>query len=356
MPRAQGRHPPPRLQAWQYHAHEDRSEAAGLRIGEDGNLVLGGTNVSMLPTTPPITQQGSILGTFQYMAPEQLEGHEADVRSDIFAFGAVLYEMVTGKKAFEGKSQASLIGAIMHAEPPPLSSSLGKGGSTVSSVSAREGVEQKTSTESPIVRTLDRIVHRCLAKSPDDRWQSTSDLAEALRWLAEGRWPSRPSARASIRAPMVERVMWALALVVALGVVGWDRARPRPESHRSVERFALSLPPGAQFNGGVAISPDGSNIVYGVRGNGEAMLYRRMLDDVQPVPIRGTEEGDTPFFSPDGRWIGFFDNSALKKVPLQGGPATTLCAAGYRRGATWGRNGVIYFVADPSPDVMQVSE
>ena len=125
--------------------------------------VMAGAGGSMLPTTPPnLTAQGAILGTFQYMAPEQLEGKEADARTDIFAFGAVLYEMVTGKKAFEGKSQASLIGAIMHAEPAPIS------------------------TLQPLTpRALDRVVKKCLAKEPDERWQSAKDLHDELKWIAE---------------------------------------------------------------------------------------------------------------------------------------------------------------------------
>src|SRR5580765_2191090 len=131
-------------------------------LAKTGAAVLGGTNLSMLPTTPPITQQGSILGTCQYMAPEQIDGQDADARTDIFAFGAVVYEMVTGRKAFEGKSQASLLGAIMHAEPAPMAAS------------ARLAPP-----------ALDRVVRKCLAKEPDARWHSARDLRDELTWIAQ---------------------------------------------------------------------------------------------------------------------------------------------------------------------------
>src|SRR5262249_50065934 len=124
-----------------------------------------GAGLSMLPTTPPnLTAQGTILGTFQYMAPEQLEGRDADMRTDMFAFGAVVYEMISGRKAFEGKSQASLIRAILKDEPPRISS-----------------------LQPVTPPALDRLVSTCLAKDPDDRWQSARDLLRELRWIADGR-------------------------------------------------------------------------------------------------------------------------------------------------------------------------
>ena len=161
-----------RPEARQHHADQGGSGAARRRraklldfgLAKASAPAVAGAGLSMLPTTPPgLTAQGTILGTFQYMAPEQLEGQEADARTDIFAFGAVLYEMVTGKKAFEGKSQASLIAAILQSDPPPISA-----------------LQPLTPP------ALDRIVGTCLAKDPDDRWQTARDLMLELKWVASG--------------------------------------------------------------------------------------------------------------------------------------------------------------------------
>ena len=312
-----------------------------------------------LPTVPPsLTGQGTILGTFQYMAPEQIEGAEADARTDIFAFGALVYEMLTGRKAFEGKSHASLIGAILKDEPPPISSVRSQARSTSSSAGsgAREQVDVAESPDRATTGALDRVLRRCLAKTPEDRWQSASDLTEALRWIAEGRWPSETAPAAATRTVTRERLAWAAALIAVLGLGTWAFVRPRPTLHRPLARFTIAVPEGDLFSGAVAISPDGTSIVYGVTRKGVLMLYRRAIDQVEPVPIRGTENAQYPFFSPDAKWIGFFADNALKKVPAEGGPATTLCPAGFRRGASWGRDGTIVFSSDPSLDLMQVPE
>jgi serine/threonine protein kinase len=173
--------------------------------------MLGRTNLSILPTTPPITQQGSILGTFQYMAPEQIDGQDADARTDIFAFGAVVYEMVTGKKAFEGKSQASLLGAIMHAEPPPMSTS------------ARLAPP-----------ALERVVRKCLAKEPDARWHSARDLRDELTWIAQ------PGTAVAAEPPVVTRRGALLSLPWMVAALA-----DRGAGHRCVHVRESAPPPTA---------------------------------------------------------------------------------------------------------------
>jgi serine/threonine-protein kinase len=306
---------------------------AKLKAPEPGqdNSVL-----SALPTKEkPLTEKGSILGTFQYMAPEQLESKEADTRTDIFAFGSVLYEMLTGLKAFEGKSQASLISAIMSSEPRPIS-------------------EIQPTSPPP----LDRLVKRCLEKDPEERWQSAGDLTGELKWIAEGGWETAVAGLAAARPRRRERLAWGVSILVAALVTGiamWSVTRP---GVRQQTRLVITLPETDRLNtgGGVALSADGRDVVYvGVR-DGVRQLYRRSLGKLQAVPIQGTEGVTYPFFSPDGEWLGFFaDDGKLKKMPLAGGPPVTLCDAGGRRGASWGQDDVIVFAFSEAPGLKKVS-
>ena len=286
------------------------------------------SQLSMLPTTPPnLTAQGTILGTFQYMAPEQLEGREADTRTDIFAFGAVVYEMVTGKKAFEGKSQASLIGAIMHAEPPSL-----------------------TALQPLTPRTLDRMIRKCLAKDPEQRWQSVQDLASELRWIVDAP-PEIPASPAllSRRRSLALVVGAALALVFATAVVAaWLFSRP--EANSAVVRFTISPPVDANWannpGGGavpLAVSPDGNWIVFGVLQRGTALLWVRSLDTTSSRQLPGTEGARYPFWSPDSRSIGFFTQNELKRIDIAGGTAQKICDAENGGGGTWRADGSILF-------------
>jgi serine/threonine protein kinase/Tol biopolymer transport system component len=283
------------------------------------------SNFSMVPTTPvaAITAQGTILGTFQYMAPEQLEGHEADVRTDIFAFGTVFYEMLTGKKAFEGKSQASLIGAIMHATPPPIAA-----------------------VQPLAPPSLDRLVKTCLAKDPDDRWQSARDLLRDLKWIAEGgRQPAPP-------APGVTRRVWsgraaaavAAGIVVAVGV-GWAAWALKPEPTLPIRRLAIDLPDGAQLNVSaprtiLALSPDGARLAFVANGQ----LYVKTMDQLGATAIAGTVNVTSPFFSPDSRWLGFTENNRIRKVAVTGGAPLDVCEnVGGPSGATWATAETILF-------------
>jgi serine/threonine-protein kinase len=271
-----------------------------------------------------LTAQGTILGTLQYMAPEQVEGHEADARSDIFALGTVIFEMITGKKTFEGRSQASLMAAILDREPPAVSS-----------------LQPATPLQ------LDHVIRRCLAKNPDDRWQSASDLRLELKWIVD----SPPSDRiipAAAPAPRSRAFPWSKAAIVSLVFLilgagaGWF-LRPAGKAGAPVIRLSIVLPSVEELvaQGGppIAFSPDGSQIVYVANRR----LNLRPLDSLTAKPISGTENALEPFFSPDGRYIGFFAQGKLKTVSVTGDTPQVLCDAPYGVGGSWGTDGMIYF-------------
>ncbi len=303
--------------------------------------------LSKIPTEDAVTAQGTILGTLQYMAPEQLEGKDADARTDIFAFGVVVYEMATGEKAFEGKSQASLIAKILETDPPPMSS-----------------LQPMTPP------ALDRVVKRCLAKEPDERWQSASDLTHELKWIAESgsQIPSQMSApEKGIRALGLGRRpiiigLGALLLGAMIASLAIWNLKPAPASPpKPVSRLTITLPPGQQlagFDGGsaVTLSPDGTRLAYVASQNGIQQLYLRAMDSLEARPIPGTEGASSPFFSPDGQWLGFFAGGKLKKVSVSGGAALTLGDSAYPLGASWGSQGTIAFVATSGPVLQQVSD
>ena len=288
--------------------------------------------LSMLPTTPPgLTAQGTILGTFQYMAPEQLEGQEANARTDIFAFGAVLYEMLTGQKAFEGKNQASLIGAILHIDPPAVT------------------------TLQPLVPPfLDRVVKKCLHKDADHRWQTARDLLDELTWIADGGAAvARVGARTRNRWP--ERAAWitaAAGVLIALVVI---ILRPASvPATGDVVRVSILPPDKTLFTPqnattvGVpqlAVSPDGRAIAFAAGAPGaRPTLWLRSLDAVTAHSLTGTEGAESPFWSPDHRWIGYFADGKLKKIPASGGPSQVIAANVLdSRGASWGPDDTILF-------------
>jgi len=299
--------------------------------------VSAASELSALPTgDKPLTAEGSLVGTFQYMAPEQLEGREPDARADIFAFGALLYEMVTGERAFKGKSQASLIAAILAAEPTPMSS-----------------LRPLTPA------ALDRLVATCLAKDPDERWQSAQDIVQELKWIRDaGPEAARPSA---VPRGRWERMAWAGA-VAAAALVGVFFSRgpdTKPEPARLI-RSTILPPPRTSLTLSDSISipvlsPDGRQIVFVARGDdGKDLLWVRRLDGLEARALAGTDGAIYPFWSPDSRSLGFFAASKLKKIDASGGPPAVVCDAPAGRGGTWNRDGIIVFSGRPGLGLSQV--
>jgi serine/threonine protein kinase len=293
------------------------------KSGNPGLAATGGTPGAALTATSPLTAHGTLLGTLQYMAPEQIEGRAADARSDIFALGAVLHEMVSGQRTFDGKSPASVIAAIMERDPPALST---------------------LQTLTP--PALDHIVARCLAKDPDERWQSAGDVMRELRWVA-----STPATLASTprSASRFREYFWmvvALASAAALGALAIMRPTASPEL--TPMQTSLNPPPDVAWNAWwpISISPDGRHVVFVARAAGqEPRLWVRSFDpsDSDARPLEGTERGNLPFWSADSRNIGFFVPGHLKRVPLKGGTVQTVTALGEGVGGTWNRDNAILF-------------
>jgi eukaryotic-like serine/threonine-protein kinase len=292
--------------------------------------------LSLAPTqSTPLTSQGTLLGTLQYMAPEQLEGQDADVRSDIFAFGTTLYEMVTGRKAFESTSQASLIGAILHKDPPPVS--------------------QLQALTPP---ALDWLIRGCLAKDPDERWQSAHDLKLQIQRIRDA-GDSLLSESAPVRRRRTAAIVLASTAVVALLATSlYLSLSGRVPDRGPVSRFPLTADPGQllalDVQRAVAMSPDGSRLAYVAARRGKTQIFVRPLNQLQAQPLPGTEGGSDPFFSPDGRWLGFSANGQLKKVPVAGGAPTTLAAAPATFGATWGEDDSIIFAGNPTSGLSRI--
>jgi Tol biopolymer transport system component len=310
------------------------SASGGSAGGPAGALTPAALSQSPTVATP-LTAQGTIVGTYQYMAPEQLEGREADARADLWALGCVLYEMATGKAAFQGRSQASLISAIMTAEPAPLS----------------QLAPDPASPGAPRL-ALERLVRQCLAKDPEERWQSAGDVRRELEWIAGGSTSGAavgPVPAAVARRRSLSRATAGVAVggVVALAALGYAfgpwAARREPEPLR---RFTLEPPAGMTFvyPAEAALAPDGRRFAF-VAGDstGTSHVFLRDFADPQARPVPGTDGGSLPFWSPDGRALGYFAGGKLRKVSLDGGSPVVLCDAPSGRGASWSRAGVIVF-------------
>jgi eukaryotic-like serine/threonine-protein kinase len=335
----------------------DKAHRAGIvhRDLKPGNIMLTASGAKLLdfglakPVSPlanvatltatkresPVTEQGAIVGTFHYMSPEQVEGKELDGRSDIFSLGAVLYEMLTGQRAFRGKSQLSVASAILEREPEPI-----------------------TKLKPMTPPALDFAIRKSLAKLPEERWQNASDLASQLKWVADASSQGVSSPESSHRK-LREGLAWVAAATatVALAVVavGWWRAArfvPRP-----LVRFSSELTPGPSaftFRMGetilakplpgtfLALSPDGSRVAVSVRdGDGSVRLATRRLDEDQFKVLPGTENPTSPFFSPDDQWLAFFADGKLRKIAVQGGAPVVLCEASLFATGTWGGDDTI---------------
>ena len=280
-------------------------------------------------TATKMTQEGTIIGTFQYMAPEQLEGKEADARTDIFTLGSVLYEMVTGRTAFEGNSKASLIAAILEHEPPAMST---------------------LQTMTPPV--LDHVVRMCLEKDPDERWQSASDVMRQLKWITGEGSSTTVLPPAKTRSRLVPAIATGIVGALLAGLALWALVGSEPAE--PTRRVSINLPTDAPLAAPrgvpatIVLSPDGSRLVYAGGTGDQSRLYLRSLDRLDVTPLPGTERARYPFFSPDGEWIGFFEwpGNTLKKVSVRGGPAVTLCETGPPWGASWSSNDTIIFAAN----------
>jgi Tol biopolymer transport system component/tRNA A-37 threonylcarbamoyl transferase component Bud32 len=297
----------------------------------------GVSDLSSLPTelgaSRPLTQKGTVMGTFQYMAPEQLEGKDADARTDIFALGCVLYEMATGKKAFTGASQASLVSSILRDEPMPIS--------------------QIAPMAPP---ALDRLVKTCLAKDPEERWQSARDVMSELRWIGQAGSQAGAPAVVVTRRKNREKLAWGIAAAALAGVaVLTTIALRRHEAPAAAVRFEVSPPPETRFGYGLAISPDGSQLVFEGASIGKQKLYLRRLSSTEVKELPGTEGAVFPFWSPDGTRLGFFTAGTLKRYDLATGSAQTLAPAANGRGGTWSRDGVILFAPDTGTGISRVS-
>jgi Tol biopolymer transport system component/predicted Ser/Thr protein kinase len=287
-----------------------------------------GSRAPGTPSSPtmsrPLTAAGSIVGTFRYMAPEQLEGAEADARSDIWALGATMYEMATGKPAFVGKSQASLIAAILSSDPRPIAEIV------------------------PLAPpALDRLVRACLAKDPEERIQTAHDVKLQLKWIAEG------GSQAGVPAPVAahrrrrEKLAWivaGVASVIALAALGWSAMQafgPKPARH--AVRFVITAPAGMTGITWPRLSPDGTMLAFMARdSSGSASIWVRPLSTTVAYQLQGTSGAGRPFWSPDSRELGFFADSKFKKIAAAGGPLQLVGDAGNASDGAWSREFVLF--------------
>src|SRR5213593_2386928 len=299
-----------------------------------GNTELSQTSI---PTRRVDTDPGKVMGTVGYMSPEQVKGRAVDHRSDIFSFGAILYEMLSGRRAFHGESAAETMSAILKEDPPDLSE-----------------------TNQRISPALERLVNHCLEKNPEERFHSASDLAfaiEALSGTVSGSGKTITMAMPTIRSRTRERLIWiaatAVLLISAIGLAFAYFRRVPQEAHTM--RFFISPTEQASFSV-PAISPDGRRLAISVRdSSGKSLLWLRSLDSLTMQPLPGTDSAAFPFWSPDSHFIGFFAGGKLKKIDVSGGPPQTLCDTSTGGGASWNREGVIIFTPDISNRLYRVS-
>ncbi len=273
------------------------------------------------PTVSAITEPGTVMGTLQYMAPEQVEGKPADRRADIFALGTILSEMATGKRAFTGASQASLMAAILNAEPVSIST-----------------------IQPAVPRTLDRVIKKCLAKDPDARWQDAGDHAANLQWVLDREGQSSPRQASSSS----KRVwLWSLLSAAMAVAVTWMLKPAAEVGPTSRLHFTIDLPPQTQFVEGtmLALSPDGARLVYSAMADGESQLFVHDLATGESKALAGTTGGHSLFFSPDGEWIGFSTPTGLKRVSVNGCEQIAFDKLFTAGGASWGSQDLIALTA-----------
>jgi eukaryotic-like serine/threonine-protein kinase len=292
---------------------------AGVKLLDFGLAKIGpAVKADEATITMALTGKGQILGTLLYMSPEQVNGEEADPRSDIFSFGLVLYEMLTGKRVFDGKSQASVVAAILERPAPSVSD------------------------VAPVA--LDRVLKRCLEKDPENRWQSARDLKAGLELVGQAPLQAIGLSPAG-HGPVPQRWPWVVAgiavvIAIMLGAVAWRSAYPPDSPLRPLVRLDVDLGAEESLTAGgfgAILSPDGARLVY----RSQNRLFIRRLDQPKATELPGTEGARAPFFSPDGQWVAFAAQEKLKKISVEGGAAVALCDAPGLDGGSWGGDGSI---------------
>jgi serine/threonine protein kinase len=329
----------------------DKAHAIGIvhRDLKPGNVMLTKSGTKLLDfglarsTRAPsrdVTQTGMILGTLRYMSPEQLKGAEADARSDVWAFGCLLYQMLAGRAPFDRDSESAIGAAILETEPAPL-----------------------TTVARGVSPSLQRVVDRCLAKAPDDRWQSMADLRHELEWIAKSGGKTGASSGTRAVSTRRERLAWgvaALAIAVAVATVSfvvWNARRvPPPAERRSM---SIAMPDGIGEGGSFALSRDGLQLAFigfpRDRSASPLIWVRSLVGDDDARPLTGTGGGRLPFWSPDGRSLGFFADGKLKSIDVASGVIRELCPAPLARGGTWGEH-TILFVPDQHSGLYRVPD
>ena len=313
---------------------------------ESSSLATAATLTAVIPTSP-VTQEGMIVGTFQYMSQEQFEGKELDRRCDIFSLGAVLYEMLTGKKAFEGKTQLSVASAILEKEPAPI-----------------RMIKPLTPAN------LDHAIRKCLAKDCDERWQTARDLASELKWIGESGADGGARGVAEKSGKFRLGLVWAVMMLVSIAVttaVTYFATRPTVQP----PLMASVIPPPGVFAdtsgriGPPEISPDGRRVVFigcktesaaaSMLGGKTCSIWLRVLASAEAREVNDTSGAYYPFWSPDGREIAFFGDGKLKRVAADGGPVQVICDAADARGGSWGSSGMIIFAATRLSPILRVT-
>ena len=297
----------------------------------------GAATATLRSPATPISTVGMVVGTIHYMAPEQIEGKEADVRSDVFALGAVLYEMATGHRAFDGKSHLSVASAILQKDPLPV-----------------------TTVQPASPSALDFVIRTCLAKEPDDRFQTAHDVKLQLAWMLQsGSVVSQPrSTELRSRRYLGVIIGLAAAFIMVMGLRFFKTTSNRSAgSATGTTRFSIVLPPRQELavdaTQAVMLSPDGKHLAYVAAENGVSHLYVRRLDRFDSVEIPDSEEATFPFFSPNGDWVAFFSQGKLKKAPADGGDPTLICELPTFFGGTWTPQDILA-VAVPSYGLAKV--
>jgi len=309
------------------------------RPGSGSASVLAAALTSTMPASPttPLSTAGAVIGTVQYMSPEQIQGMEADARSDIFAFGVMLFEMVTGKRTFEGKTQASVVGQILAVDPPSV---------------------RTLRPETP--PGLERVIRLCLDKDPDERIQTAHDLKLQLQAIAET--PSTtPQAPVVVRARR-NRLPWVAAGILAVAAIAFAVAYLQTQRAPQVSVRSYILPPEKSTflltgneSGPPVLSPDGLRIAFVAKNaDGKQVLWVRPLNSAVAQPMAGTDNATYPFWSADSRYVAFFAGGKLNKVEASGGPPQALCDASAGRGGSWSERGVIVFAPEATGGLMRV--